>query len=112
MTWAIATATRWQATKKVMARVARAMLTTTMVAGKQQQQHRQWQRHQGWQATKRVMARAARGVVMTTKRAMATATTWVMVMATRVEGNKEGDGGEKGEGTKGNGDNKGGRQAT
>ncbi len=50
---------------------------------------------------------------MTTKWAMATAMTWGMAMATRVEGNEEGDGKEKGEGGKGNGDgNKGGGQAT
>ncbi len=59
-----------------------------------------------------MMARAARGVATMMKWAMAKATTWVMVTMTRVEGNKEGNGKEKGKGGKSNGDGyKGGGQA-
>jgi hypothetical protein len=58
------------------------------------------------------MARAVRVVAMTTKRAMASVKTGAMVMVTRVEGNKEGNGKEKGKCGKGNGDgNEGGGQA-
>ncbi len=73
--------------------------------------HGRWQWQRGWRATKRVMTRAARGVSTMMKRAMATATTWVIATAKRVEGNEEGDGKEKGEGSIGNGDgNEGGGQ--
>jgi hypothetical protein len=40
---------------------------------------------------------------MTSKRAMARETSWVLAMAMRVEGNKEGNDKEKGEGNEGNG---------
>ncbi len=69
--------------------------------------------------TKRAIARAARAMAKATKRVMAarvmaTATKRAMATVTRVEGNEEGNGKEKGDGNGGNtgdGDgNEGGRQ--
>ncbi len=42
MKWAMATATMWRATKRMMARAAWAMVTETKVAGKQRSQHGRW----------------------------------------------------------------------
>jgi hypothetical protein len=95
--------TRWRATKRAMARAARAMATGMRMAGKQgtmaMARATTWAMSTArrWRATKRAMARAARAMAMAMriagdKEGNGKGGKSVMVMAMRAVGDKEGNG--------------------